>query len=172
MNLHRGNRLSRGRRAENRLQAFILLTIGAVAAAASFTHVHNVAANHGQPGWLAWADAVVLELMSIGTGLEIRRRHRAGRPAGFVLAVLIAAVTLSLAAQVVEAEASIVGWLAAALPALGFLACVKIVLARTAGSAGERPEPTEQVGAVLPAPAPVPVVPSADPDVSPGADED
>jgi hypothetical protein len=120
-----------GERAEGVVQVVILLTIGGVAAAASFTHVHNVAAKHGQPGWLAWADAVVLELMSIGTGLEIRRRHRTGRAAGFVLAVLIAAVALSLAAQVVEAEVSIVGWLAAALPALGFLACVKIVLTRT-----------------------------------------
>src|SRR5262249_48762415 len=96
-----------------------------------FRHVHDVAASHGQAGWLAWADAVVLELMSITTGLEIRRRHRAGQPAGFVLAVLIGAVALSLTAQVVEAERSVVGWLAAALPAMGFLACVKIVLART-----------------------------------------
>ena len=59
--------------------------------------------------------------MSIATGLEIRRRHRANQPAGFVVGVLIAAVTLSLSAQVVEAEASVIGWLAAALPALGFL---------------------------------------------------
>src|SRR2546423_2267431 len=131
MNLHRGNRLSRGRRAENRLQAFILLTIGAVAAAASFTHVHNVAARHGQPGWLAWADAVVLELMSIATGLEIRHRHRAGQPTGFVVAILVGAVILSLSAQVVEAERSVVGWVAAALPALGFLALVKTILTRT-----------------------------------------
>jgi hypothetical protein len=120
-----------GQRAEGVVQVLILLTVGGVAAAASFTHVHNVAAAHGQPGWLAWADAIVLELMSIATGLEIRRRARTNRPAGFVLAVLVAAVVLSLSAQVVEAEASVVGWLAAALPALGFLACVKIVLSRT-----------------------------------------
>ena len=118
-------------RAEATVQVLILLAIGGCAAAASFTHVHNVAAAHGQPGWLAWADAVVLELMSIATGLEIRRRHRAAQPAGFVVGVLIAAVTLSLSAQVVEAEASVIGWLAAALPALGFLACVKLVLTRT-----------------------------------------
>jgi hypothetical protein len=120
-----------GQRAEGVVQVLILLTVGGVAAAASFTHVHNVAAAHGQPGWLAWADAIVLELMSIATGLEIRRRARTHRPAGFVVAILVAAVTLSLSAQVVEAEASVVGWLAAALPALGFLACVKIVLSRT-----------------------------------------
>jgi hypothetical protein len=125
-------------RLEGVVQVLILLTIGAVAAAASFTHVHNVAAAHGQPGWLAWADAVVLELMSIATGLEIRRRARTNRPAGFVVAVLVAAVALSLAAQVVEAESSVIGWLAAALPALGFLACVKIVLGRTvAATVGE-----------------------------------
>jgi hypothetical protein len=118
-------------RTEATVQILILLAIGGCAAAASFTHVHNVAQAHGQPGWLAWADAVVLELMSIATGLEIRRRHRTAQPAGFVVGVLIAAVTLSLSAQVVEAEASLIGWLAAALPALGFLACVKLVLTRT-----------------------------------------
>jgi hypothetical protein len=126
-----GIRRSRGERAEGVVQVLILLTIATMAAAASFTHVHNVAAAHGQPGWLAWADAVVLELMSIATGLEIRRRHRTAQPAGFVLWILIGAVVLSLSAQVVEAERSIVGWLAAALPAGGFLALVKIVLTRT-----------------------------------------
>jgi hypothetical protein len=133
------------------VQVFILLAIGSMAAAASFTHVHNVAAAHGQPGWLAWADAVVLELMSIATGLEIRRRHRAGRGAGFVLWVLIGAVALSMSAQVVEAERSVIGWLAAALPAAGFLALVKIVLTHT-------PASTAAVGPVtVPDQAPVPV---------------
>ena len=130
----------RGDRAEGIVQVLILVGIGAVAAAASFTHVHNVAAAHGQPGWLAWADAIVLELMSIATGLEIRRRARSGRPHRFVTAVLVAAVVLSLAAQVVEAEWSVIGWLAAALPALGFLACVKIVIGRAATRTSVRPE--------------------------------
>ncbi|MEW2476271.1 hypothetical protein AB0875_21015 [Micromonospora gifhornensis] len=40
------------------------------------------------------------------------------------------AVFLSLAAQVVGAESSVIGWVAAALPALGFLAMVKIALGR------------------------------------------
>ena len=139
---------SRGERAEGLVQVVILLAIGSMAAAASFTHVHNVAAAHGQPGWLAWADAVVLELMSIATGLEIRRRHRSGRPAGFVMWVLVGAVALSLSAQVVEAERSIIGWLAAALPAAGFLALVKIVLTRTpanAQPAAQSPEVTPRV---------------------------
>jgi hypothetical protein len=147
----------RSHRLEGVVQVLILLTIGSMAAAASFTHVHNVAAAHGQPGWLAWADAIVLELMSIATGLEIRRRHRAGQGAGFVLWVLVGAVALSLSAQVVEAERSVIGWLAAALPAGGFLALVKIVLTRT-------PARTTPVPAV-------PAVPAAVPDPVPAQDD-
>lgn len=108
-----------------------MLAIGGAAGAASFTHVHNVAAAHGQPGWLAWADAIVLELMSIASGLELRRRKRAHTSTVFPATVLACAVTLSLAAQVVEAEPSIIGWIAAAVPALGFLVMVKIALGRT-----------------------------------------
>ena len=73
-----------------------MLAIGGAAGAASFTHVHNVAAAHGQPGWLAWADAIVLELMSIASGLELRRRKRAHTFTAFPATVLACAVTLSL----------------------------------------------------------------------------
>ena len=68
---------SRSATVESRFQVLIMLAIGTVAAAGSFTHVHDVAAAHGQPGWLAWADTVVLELMSIASGPELRRRKRA-----------------------------------------------------------------------------------------------
>jgi hypothetical protein len=115
-----------------------MLAIGAAAGAASFTHAHNVAAGHGQPGWLAWADAIVLELMSIASGLELRRRRREHTSVGFPAVVLGCAVVLSLAAQVVEAEPSPIGWTAAAIPALGFLVMVKVAL----GHAGGPSDPT------------------------------
>ncbi|WP_432907832.1 DUF2637 domain-containing protein [Micromonospora matsumotoense] len=117
-----------------------MLAIGGAAGAASFTHVHNVAAAHGQPGWLAWADAIVLELMSVASGLELRRRKRAQVSVVFPAAVLGCAVALSLAAQVVEAEASPIGWIAAAVPALGFLVMVKIALGYT--NTSPQPAPT------------------------------
>ncbi|MET7469076.1 DUF2637 domain-containing protein [Micromonospora sp. NPDC005599] len=122
----------------------IMLLIGGAAGAASFTHVHDVAAAHGQPGWLAWADAIVLELTSIAAGLELRRNRRLGKGIVFPATMLTAAVLLSLAAQVVEAEASVIGWIAAALPALGFLAMVKIALGRA--------DPTPPTSTVQPAP--------------------
>ena len=125
--------------AEAVVQVVIMLAIGAAAGAASFTHVRAVAAAHGQGGWLAWADAVVLELMSIASGLELRRRRRQHHSVAFPVIVLVCAVALSLAAQVVQAEASVIGWVAAALPALGFLTMVKIALAQTTTPAG-RPD--------------------------------
>jgi hypothetical protein len=119
---------SRSARVEGVVQVVIMLAIGGAAGAGSFRHVHDVAAAHGQVGWLAWADAVVLELMSIASGLELRRRKRCHVSVGFPAAVMVAAVALSLSAQVVEAERSVVGWIAAAIPALGFLVMVKIAL--------------------------------------------
>jgi hypothetical protein len=77
------------------------------------------------------ADAIVLELMSIASGLELRRRNRTRASTGFPATVLSCAVTLSLAAQVAEAEPSPIGWIAAAVPALGFLVMVKVALGYT-----------------------------------------
>ncbi|MEV6631607.1 DUF2637 domain-containing protein [Actinoplanes sp. NPDC051470] len=139
-------RADRAARVEGVVQVVIMLAIGAAAAAASFTHVHDVAQAHGQPGWLAWADAVVLELMSVAGGLELRRRKRLRAHLRFPAVVLVVAVVLSLGAQVVEAEPSVIGWLAAALPAVGFLAMVKIALGQT----GPGPATTVPTSAAVP----------------------
>jgi hypothetical protein len=131
-----------GQRAEGFIQVAIMLTIGAMAGAASFTHVHDVAVTHGQPDWIGWADAVVVELMSIALGLELRRRARTARPVAFIQTALVFFILVSLSAQVVEAETSIIGWLAAGLPALGFLVIAKVVLSRTAATtAATHPAP-------------------------------
>jgi hypothetical protein len=129
-----------------------MLAVGAVAAAASWAHVVSLARLHGQAGWLAVADAAVIETAAVSAGLEVRRRRQAGQSAVFVLVVLVVAVVLSLAAQVAEAERSIWGWTLAAIPAAGFLVLVKIALregaehgederdaghARTVGAAGD-----------------------------------
>ena len=127
--------ITRAVRTEGALQIAIMLAIGGAAGGASFTHVHNVAATHGQGGWLAWADAIVLELMSVASGLEMRRRKRHHKRVRFPAVVLTCAVALSLGAQVVEAERSMIGWIAAALPALGFLVMVKIALGYAATTA-------------------------------------
>lgn len=115
---------------EGRVQAAIMLTSGGWSAAASWTHVASVAAAHGQGGWLAWADAASLELLSVAAGLDMRRRRRRGKNTTFPTCVLAVAVTLSVGAQLVQAEQSFVGWLAAACPAGVFLVMVKLTLGR------------------------------------------
>ncbi|MFG3685477.1 DUF2637 domain-containing protein [Micromonospora sp. NPDC047740] len=149
---------TRRERLENWIQVLIMLLIGSAAGAASFRHVHDVAAAHGQPGPLAWADAVVLELTSIAAGLELRRNRRLGKSVAFPATVLTVAVFLSLAAQVVEAEASVIGWVAAALPALGFLTMVKIALGRA------DPAPPDRTARMRAEPGPALIVDAAVPD--------
>ena len=123
----------RAGRTEDLIQIIILLAIGGMAGAASFTHVHdwtmhNVPAGTGS--WFGWANAVISELTPTAAGLEIRRRKRQHRPVAYPMTVLIAAAVLSLSAQVAQAKHSITGWLLAAVPALAFLALSKLVLSR------------------------------------------
>jgi Protein of unknown function (DUF2637) len=99
-------------RIENSVQVVILLFMGGMAGAASFVHIHDVTVRHGQPSWIGWANAVVIELMSIVAGLDIRRRKRIGQSTGSVVVVLLIAVGISLAAQVATAQPSVWGWIA------------------------------------------------------------
>jgi disulfide bond formation protein DsbB len=128
----------RGDRAEGWVLVAILLLVAGFAGAASFTHVKDwTLANSpsGTPVWFGWANAVISELVPVAAGLTIRRRRRTHAPVGYPLALLIAAAGLSLAAQLAVAKPGPSGWLLAAVPALAFMALVKLVLAPTAAIA-------------------------------------
>jgi hypothetical protein len=129
--------VSRADRAESAVQALLTVAVGGVAGAAAWSHVVALATAHGQSGWLAWADAAVIETLAVAAGLEIRRRRRAVQPVAAVVAVLVAAVVLSLACQVATAEPSPWGWVMAAVPAVGFLCMAKIALGRPAKQAND-----------------------------------
>lgn len=151
---------NRAERAENIVQIIILLAIGGMAGAASFTHVHdwtmrNVPAGTG--GWFGWANAVISELTPTAAGIEFRRRKRQHRPIAYPMTVLIAAAVLSLTAQVAQARPSITGWLVAAVPALAFLALSKLVLSRTTTIQPADTPPGEHLADPDPAPVTEPV---------------
>jgi hypothetical protein len=114
----------------------VAVVLGSIGAAAGFTHTHNWAASNGQTGWLAWATAVVIEGMAIVAGFEIHHDRAAGRSYKFPATVLVFGITVQMTAQVAKAEPTPAGWLVAAMPALGFLAVVKLLMRRT-------PEPTK-----------------------------
>ncbi|SCG61258.1 hypothetical protein [Micromonospora halophytica] len=123
---------SRGTRVEGAVLVLILLTVAGFAGAASFTHVKDWTLDNSPAGtgeWFGWANAVISELVPIACLLTIRRRRRAGASIGYPLFLLIAAAGLSLAAQLAVAKPGISGWLLSAVPALAFMALVKLVLA-------------------------------------------
>ncbi|MEU7716349.1 hypothetical protein AB0B03_30935 [Micromonospora chalcea] len=121
-----------GPRIEGLVLVLILIAVAGFAGAASFTHVKDwTLANSpaGTGAWFGWANAVISELVPIACLLTIRRRRRTGAPIGYPLFLLIAAASLSLAAQLAVAKPGISGWLLSAVPALAFMALVKLVLA-------------------------------------------
>ncbi|MER7587957.1 hypothetical protein ABTW72_10490 [Micromonospora sp. NPDC127501] len=138
----------------------ILLAVGGMAGAASFTHVKDWTMLHAPAGtgdWFGWSNAVISELTPAAALLVIRRRRRHDPEASvlYPLAILIAAVALSLAAQIAVANDSFSSRLLSSVPALAFLALSKLVL--NGKSAQSAPTPT------APAPAQPATVPAHQP---------
>lgn len=119
-------------RLERGTQLAIVLLVGAMAGAASFTHVHDWTMAHSPDGagdWFGWANAVISELTPTAALLEFRRRRGRGESIRYPLALLVCSACLSLVAQVARADPSLSGWTVAALPAVALLALSKLVLA-------------------------------------------
>jgi hypothetical protein len=134
-------------RAETVVLAAILTVVAVAAGWASFTHVHDWTMRHapaGTPDAFGWVNAVISELVPVAAFLTIRRRRRVGAPIGYPLALLIAAASLSLAAQLAVAQPSPSGWLLSAVPALAFMALVKLVFV-TPASATLQPSIADRV---------------------------
>ncbi|MEV4462555.1 DUF2637 domain-containing protein [Micromonospora echinofusca] len=136
-------------RVEGVVLVLIVLTVGGLAGAASFTHVHDWTMANSPAGtgdWFGWANAAISELLPMAALLTIRRRRRTGGPIGYPMFLLVCAVALSLSAQLAVAKPGVSGWLLSAVPALAFLGLSKLVFSTT------------------PAPAAVPVDKQADVD--------
>lgn len=151
-------------RAEGLVLVVILLLVAGFAGAASFTHVKDWTLDNSPTGtgeWFGWANAVISELVPVAALLTIRRRRRNRQPVGYPMFLLVAAVLLSLAAQLAVAKPGLSGWLLSAVPALAFMGLSKLVLT-TAPT--PLPAPAPAAGTPTPAPAPArPVTPPASP---------
>jgi hypothetical protein len=128
-----------------------VVVLASIAAAGSFTHIRDTAAEHGQGGWMAWAIAVCIDLTCVMAARERQRDKRTGRRTGrlsWPTLVLVGGILLSLAANLAQAEPSAWGWITAATPAGAFLVAVSM-LERRATGAGAR---ARTAAAVLTAP--------------------
>ncbi|MGK5674682.1 DUF2637 domain-containing protein [Micromonospora sp. URMC 106] len=121
-------------RVEGVVLVLIVLTVGGLAGAASFTHVHDWTMANSPAGtgdWFGWANAAISELLPLAALLTIRRRRRTGGPIGYPMFLLVCAVALSLSAQLAVAKPGVSGWLLSAVPALAFLGLSKLVFSTT-----------------------------------------
>ncbi|MET7966732.1 DUF2637 domain-containing protein [Micromonospora sp. NPDC005305] len=158
-------RPTRAERAESVVLVAILLVVGLAAGAASFTHVHDWTMTNspaGTPDWFGWANACISELVPVAALLDIRRRRRAAKPAGYPLALLVVAAGLSLAAQLAVAKPGLSGGILSAVPALAFMALVKLVFSSSPATVADTATPERVVAPVADVtPAPVADVPPA-----------
>jgi hypothetical protein len=117
-----------------------VLILAAIAAAGSFTHIQQTAAEHGQRGWMAWAVAVCIDLTCVMAARERQRDKRTGRatrPLSWPTTVLCGGILLSLAANLAQAQPTVWGWLSAATPAGAFLVAVSMLERRVSGDRRE-----------------------------------
>ncbi|WP_306434476.1 DUF2637 domain-containing protein [Actinomadura roseirufa] len=114
-----------------------VLVLAGIAAAGSFTHIRDTAAEHGQGGWMAWAVAVCIDLTCVMAARERQQDKRTKRrtaPLSWPTLVLVGGIVLSLAANLAQAERSCWGWLSAATPAVAFLVAVSMLERRASGA--------------------------------------
>jgi hypothetical protein len=142
----------------------IVLSVGVMAGAASFNHVHDWTMAHSPAGtasWFGWANAVITELIPTAALIIIARRRRTGASTGYPMFLLITAVALSLTAQLAVAERSPFGWMVSALPACAFFALSKLVFTTTPTpiAATATAPVAEPASAARSAPDPVPSTP-------------
>lgn len=146
---------TRATRASNGLLVLIVLAVGTMAGAASFRHVHDWTMHNSPtatPDWFGWANALITELIPTAALIIIARRRKNGGHIGYPMFLLVAAVSLSLTAQLAVAKPTVFGWMVSALPSLAFFALSKLVFSATKDT--------------TPVTEPAPVAPLV-PDVSP-----
>jgi hypothetical protein len=130
-----------------------VVVLASIAAAGSFTHIRDTADQHGQHGWMAWAIAVCIDLTCVMAARERQRDRRTGRrtgPVSWPTLVLSGGVSLSLAANLAQAERTAWGWLTAATPAGAFLVAVSMLERRSSGSRAAQAAATESPSIVPP----------------------
>lgn len=114
--------------------------LAGIAGAISYSHMRQLAQEHGQAGWHAHAFPLSVDGVEIVASLVLLADRRAGRPSGWLpWAALAIGTAGSLAANVATAGADTVSRLIAGWPALALLIAVKLLSGMLDSDAPRRP---------------------------------
>ncbi|MBS2966731.1 DUF2637 domain-containing protein [Actinocrinis puniceicyclus] len=128
----------------------------------SFSHIHDLAAAHGQGGWKAWLYPLSVDLLTVAAYRKLTTARSASAPAGLAWCAFLLGLAASLAANILGAWQNPDRLVAVALgvwPAVAFLVCTLLTHDPTPASApatASAPAPTP-TDAPAPAPAARPV---------------
>jgi hypothetical protein len=113
---------------ERLLTALTVAALAIVAGAISFAHMTELAHQHDQTGWKAYAFPISVDGLEVVASLYLVSQRRAGRPTGWVPWVaLIVGTAASLAANVAVGGTDPIGKALAGWPALSMLISVKLL---------------------------------------------
>lgn len=121
--------------------------------ALSFSHIHDLAATHGQSGWKAWLYPLSVDLLTVAAYRKLTHAHATSAPTGLAWVSFLLGLAASLAANVAGSwpdpdrsiSVSLGVW-----PAVAFLVCTLL-----SHDAPPAPEPAPVAVVQVPAPAPV-----------------
>lgn len=127
----------------------------------SFSHIHDLAAAHGQDGWKAWLYPLSVDLLTVAAYRKLMTARRTEAPVFLAWCAFLLGLEASLAANVVSAWQNPDRLIAVALgvwPAVAFLFCTLLSHDPSPKQHATAPTPT-----LIPAVAPVRVPASAAP---------
>jgi hypothetical protein len=102
--------------------------VAAVAATVSFMHMHHLAHRAGE-GWRAWLVPLAVDGLVVAASMTMMARRRAGKNAGWLAWVSLAAgIAASLAANVAAAQPTLIGRAVAAWPPLALLLAYELLM--------------------------------------------
>lgn len=126
----------------SRATAGTVAALAGLAGAISYSHMRQLAQDHGQAGWHAHAFPLSVDGLEIVASLVLLAEHRSGRRPGWLpWAALVTGAVGSLAANVATADPGTISRIIAGWPALALVLAVKLLFGMLNRHAGSQPRP-------------------------------